>query len=167
VAFNIPNAPSGSTTEQQAQGAPDSIDFFILQNATNGNGVISGCAVTADGTDLIITVASGTLAVVAAGVGGSTYPGQVDYAGGTTTLSAADPTNPRFDLIVVGTPGPLSHVTGTAAASPVFPTPTGLVLAAIYVAAGVTAIHSTDVIDKRMFVPSPTPGSLVFWQNYR
>ena len=61
--------------------------------------------------------------------------------GGTVTVNAGDPVNPRIDLIYVDNLGTVDKVTGTAAASPVPPaTPANsLALAYVYVEANATA----------------------------
>lgn len=45
----------------------------------------------------------------------------VDSSGGSTTLSAADGTNDRFDAIVINSSGTVTNITGTAAANPALP----------------------------------------------
>ena len=88
----------------------------------------------------------------------------------TLTFAAADPTNPRIDLIQVG-PIPISSVnipagltqnlgqitvkTGTPAGSPVQPTPdTNMVpLFAVAVAANQTTIGTANITDLRVAVP--------------
>lgn len=61
--------------------------------------------------------------------------------GGTVTVNAGDPTNPRIDLIYVDNAGTVDKVTGTAATSPTPPsTPANsLALAYVYVDANATA----------------------------
>ena len=56
------------------------------------------------------------------------------------TLDAADPTNDRFDALVVDQAGTVSKITGTAAANPDFPAIPGteVFIQYIYVAAGTT-----------------------------
>lgn len=59
-------------------------------------------------------------------VGASTYfLGGVQHTSATTniTLTAADPSNPRIDLIIVDNTGTATFITGTPAASPQAPTP--------------------------------------------
>lgn len=80
------------------------------------------------------------------------------------TLAAADPTNPRIDLIVAAiqdaqyagaaNQAVLQVITGTAATPPSVPSPPGscLVLAQIAVAAGATSITTADITDVRPVV---------------
>jgi len=140
----------------------------MLQEGYTGQGVVTGCAATADGTDLVISVAAGTIAVAGIGIGGTTS-GQIDTGSGTTTLSAADATNPRFDIVYITTGGSISHATGTASSNPIFPSLSAgqIALAAVYVGPTVTAIQSADVIDKRVFVPSPVAPLYQMAVNFR
>lgn len=97
-----------------------------------------------------------------------TFTSQGSYAAyqdGTVTLTiaAASPSNPRIDLICASVEDAeysgssntpiLSVVTGTAAASPVAPTPpdSAVVLAQIAVATSTTAIVTANITDVRPF----------------
>lgn len=145
--FTIPNADDAAFTDQ---AEPDSIDFNIITNAISGNGVVSGCAVTAQGTpDMTVAVASGFVEI-----GGST----VTVSSGNVTITTANATNARFDLITVNSSGTKAALAGTPSTNPVFPTPASnvVVLAAVYVPANDTAIGSTQIIDKRVIVPAVT-----------
>lgn len=143
--FGIPNAPPGSTFELQAQGSPDSVDFDALVMGYQGTGTSSGLRVTAAPTGLQVSVEAGQ--VMFAG-----KPRAV--GGGAVTLATADATNPRLDLIVVTTGGFLTSVTGAPSANnPVFPSlSSGVLLAAVYVAANATALTSAEIVDKRVQV---------------
>lgn len=112
-----------------------------------------------------VTVSSGmTVAVSAITVSTVYVNGSVvgtGYAGGTVTLAASDPTNPRIDSIYYDTSGAVDDATGTAVAvtsttGPVPPTlsSTQIRLADIYVAAGATSISSGDITDRRQVVGS-------------
>lgn len=119
-------------------------------------------AVTQKGTpDMSVDVAAGA-AIIAGDE--ATYQGH--YFGenrGTTnvTISAADPTNSRYDLIVArvrdsGYSGgtdtwAIEAVTGTAAATPLFPTvpDNSLVLATVLVPNGASTITNSDITDIR------------------
>lgn len=149
MAFKIPNL---SDAYNELQAAPDSRDFEILVNGLLGNGVVSGCAAhTEQGTpNMTVPVASGQVKI------NNTL---VDVIAGNVTITTAHSTNPRFDLIVVNDSGTKSVVAGTASdpetASPVFPAipADSVVLSAVFVGAGVTAIETEHIIDKRVFVP--------------
>jgi hypothetical protein len=103
MSFVIPNLPDAGFTDQ---AEPDSRDFRdILAPAVDGTGVLNGCAVTAQGTpDMTVAVAAGRVLVL--GV-------WADVTAGNVTITAADGTNPRFDLIVVDNTGAKSAVAGT------------------------------------------------------
>lgn len=137
--FVIPNTADVGAVA--AQAAPDKVDFDIITAASQGTGVVSGCAVTVS-TLLTLNVASGVVAVLGA-------PATV--TSGTVTIGTADLTNPRFDLVVANSSGTKSVTAGTAAASPVFPSipASSVVLAAVYVPALLTTVLSGDITDKR------------------
>lgn len=149
--FNIPNA---ADAEDASQAQIDSRDFGdIIVAALSGTGVVSGCAVTAQGSpNMTVAVAAGTVAV--AGV-------SVAVTGGNVTITTANATNPRFDLICVDNTGAKSAVAGTPAANPTFPSPAGkVVLAAVRVPAGAASINGPKITDKRcppVVVPQAIP----------
>lgn len=139
----IPNSPSASFADQ---AEPDSVDFDILLAGIRGDGVISGCAVTAQGSpDMTVAVASGSIQIAST---------TIAVTGANVTITAAHSTNARFDLVVVNNAGTLSATAGTATSNPVFPAipANSIVLAAVYVPANDTAINSTQIIDKRTLV---------------
>src|SRR6185437_609676 len=76
------------------------------------NQILSGCGVEYT-TGLSFTVGQCTYAI-----GGQTYTSPIV----TLTLSAADPTNPRIDAIIVDITSAASVLAGTAAATPAQPT---------------------------------------------
>jgi hypothetical protein len=70
----------------------------------------------------------------------------------TKTISAADATNPRIDLIAIDTSGVIQVVAGTPAASPSVPSYSNyFVLAEVYVDANVTTIYQDNITDVRNF----------------
>jgi hypothetical protein len=141
--MNIPNEADAGFADQ---AEPDARDFSgILTPAYAQTGVCFGCAVTAQGSpDMTVAVALGTVRV--AGVGAA-------VAAGNVTITAANATNPRFDLICVDSAGAKSAVAGTAASNPVFPDPAGkVVLASVYVPANDTTINTNQIVDKRIFL---------------
>ncbi len=144
MAFTIPNE-SAALTPKQAE--PDKGDIDILVAGIGGAGVVSGCAVTAQATpDMTLAVASGTIR----NADGTT----ASVSAANVTITAADATNPRFDLVVASSAGALSVTAGTAAAAPVYPAipANSIVLAAVYVPAGDTAIESNQITDKRVLL---------------
>mgnify|MGYP001578073977 CR=1 FL=1 len=109
--------------------------------------VLSGCAITG-GADMTPAVAKGAVlsnrvlfAVAAADV----------------TITAADATNPRIDLIVINSAGAKAVRAGTPAAAPKPPARTAndVVIGAVYVAANDTAIGTTEITDMRVFPHLP------------
>jgi len=145
--FTIPNA---AVAEDVTQAQPDQFDFNgMIAAAFAGTGIVTGCAVTAQGTpNMTVAVAAGTIAIGAV---------TVAVTAGNVTIAAADATNPRFDLICVNNLGTLSAVAGTPAAAPVFPDPAGkAVLAAVRVPNAATAINSAKIVDKRLVAVIPT-----------
>lgn len=145
--FTIPNYDDAAFSDQ---AEPDSIDFNILQNGIAGNGVISGLAVTAQGTpDMSVAVSAGTVII----------DGTVTaVSAGTVSITTANSTNARFDLIRVNSGGTLSALAGTASSNPVFPSPasTDVVLASVYIPAGDTAINFNQIVDKKIIIGNNT-----------
>lgn len=145
MTFTVPNELDAFNANQAEL---DKVDLDVLVAAYGGDGVMSGCDVTAQASpDMTVAVAAGTIRR-----GDETK----DITGGNVTISAADATNPRFDLIAVDMSGAKSATAGTPAAEPVFPAipANNIVLAAVYVPAGDTAIQSGQIIDKRVLIKS-------------
>jgi hypothetical protein len=140
--FSIPNYPTASYA---AQAAPDHGDFDALVAADRGNGVVSGAACTAQASpDMTVAVSAGATVF--------NYTTSA-VTGGNATITAADGTNPRFDIIV-SSAGTKNVRAGTAAANPVFPDLTAgdVPLCAVYVPASIGTIDSTRIVDKRVFI---------------
>lgn len=122
-------------------------DINALVAGIGGDGVISGCAVTAQGSpDMTVAVASGTVRISAV---------NVTVSSGNVTITTADGTNPRIDLIVVNSSGTKSVSAGTAAASPKAPDipASSVLLAMVYVPASDTTIATDQITDKRVVIP--------------
>lgn len=122
-------------------------DIEALVQGIGGDGVLSGCAVSAQGSpDMTVAVAAGVVRV------SDTY---VEVAAGNVTITTADATNPRIDLVSVSSDGTKTVTDGTAAANPKAPAcPADSVpLAMVFVPANDTAIASNQITDKRVFVP--------------
>ena len=114
-----------------------------LVDGVNGKTcVLSGCAVTG-GASMTPSVAKG--AVLS---NGSLFA----VAAGTVTISAADATNPRLDLIVVDSAGSKQVRTGAAAVNPkpAARSANDVVLAVVYVPANDTTIAQTQLTDMRV-----------------
>ena len=119
-------------------------------------------AVTAPGGTMTVSVASGWAAIVGTyQTNMGTYMAYNDAAT-TATITTADPSNPRIDLVCITVndaaySGSLNSVAinvvkGTAAGSPTVPsTPTNsIALAQVAVAAGATSISSGNITDVRV-----------------
>lgn len=146
MSFTIPDL-AGSSAEQVAQAQVDSVDFAIMTGGMAMNGVLSGCAVTQQGSpNMTVAVATGVVVYNGA---------QIIVLAANGTITTAPSTNPRFDLVTISNAGAVVVVAGTAAANPVFPTTTNVVLASVYVGVNVTSITTADVIDKRLICNSP------------
>lgn len=113
----------------------------LVEGVSGRNCVLSGCAVTG-GADMTPEVTKG--AVLANGA-------LFAVPAGTVTITAADATNPRIDLVVVNASGALVVRAGTAASAPKPPARTAndVVLAAVYVPANDTSIETTKITDMR------------------
>lgn len=152
--FTIPNASVAGFPDQ---AEPDSVDIDILTAGHVGSGVISGCAVTAQGSpDMTVAVAVGTVMVADVPAAASA---------GNVTITAAHGSLPRKDIIVVSNAGVKSCTAGTAAAQPLKPAipASSVVLAEVYVPAADTAINANQITDKRVFITIPvlTVGALM------
>jgi len=119
-------------------------------------------AVTAPGGTMTVSVASGWAAILGTyQTNMGTYMAYNDAAA-TATITTADPSNPRIDLVCITVSdaaysGSLNQVAinvvkGTAAGSPTVPsTPTNsIALAQVAVAAGATSISSGNITDVRV-----------------
>ncbi len=149
MGFTIPNEDD---VAYEAQAKLDAGDFAILVAGIARTGVVSGCAVTAQGTpNMTVAVAAGEAAV-----GGVS----VTVAAGNVTITPADASDPRFDLVVVNAAGVKSAVAGTprtvgvGLAGPEYPAipANSVVLATVYVPAAAVAITSGLITDKRVTV---------------
>lgn len=106
--------------------------------------VCSGCAVTAQGSpDMTVAVAAGTVC------SNDTY---FSVTAGNVTITTANATNPRLDLVVVDSSGAKAARAGTAAANPKPPdrTANDVVLAVVYVPATDTTIATNQIADLRI-----------------
>lgn len=141
---------AGLTIPDKGEGVNDlqSILFQeyleVLVDGVNGlNCVLTGCEVTG-GADMTPAVAKG--AVLSNGALFAVVAGDV-------TITAADATHPRIDLIVYSVGGgALAVRAGTPAAAPKPPARTAndVVIAAVYVPAGDTAIATNQITDMRV-----------------
>lgn len=140
MAFRIPNKADASYA-RQAGGF--SADIDTIAAALAGDGVLSGLGVAAQGTpDMTVAVAAGLVRI------GGYFAAE---AGENATITTANSTNPRIDLVVIDWNGAISVVAGTAAVYPVPPAvpSNSIVLAQVYVPAAATAITNAMLVDKR------------------
>ncbi|MFO0773703.1 MAG: hypothetical protein U0172_03445 [Nitrospiraceae bacterium] len=155
--FTIPNLADAAFS---AQAIPDKVDLDILAAGARGDGVLSGAAVTAQGSpDMTLAVAAGVVKI------GDKL---ASVSAGNVTITTANATNPRFDLVVVNDAGTKSVTAGTAAANPAYPAipSTSVVLAAVYVPANDTAIQSNQIVDKRVLQPSVHRASVLAYHLF-
>jgi hypothetical protein len=154
AAWSAAAIASGLTVPDKGEGAADRQSILwqetldaLVDGFDQGHAVISGAAVTAQGTpDMTVAVAAGT--VLSGGIVRSVSSGNV-------TIATADGTNPRFDLIVADSDGGAALArTGTPAANPKPPNKTAgdVLLALVYVPASDTAIQTNQIVDQRVLV---------------
>ncbi len=146
--------PSQAAAAHLGQAGYDPLQQEAILAGISGYGVSSGCVATGSGT-MQVAVTSGVVSNNA----GATQ----NVTSGNVTIGAADPTYDRIDLVVAAySNGAKSVLAGANAVPPdashpgpswpsSFDATVYAVLAEVYVAAGVTAIASIDVIDKRVF----------------
>jgi len=154
MAFGLPDKGAGAS---DVQSIVFSEYLKALWAGVDGvDCVLSGCAVTAQASpDMTVAVAKG--AILSNGTLRAVTAGNV-------TITAADATNPRIDLIVVNSSGTETVRTGTAAANPAPPTRTAndVVLAVVYVPANDTAIQTNQISDIRI---TRTQGPIVIYKT--
>ncbi|RLC76478.1 MAG: hypothetical protein DRJ03_28590, partial [Chloroflexi bacterium] len=110
-------------------------------------GVLSGLQVTENSTpDMSVLVAAGSCIVNGTEITKTTST--------NVSISAADDTNPRWDIITINDAGTIAATAGTPAADPVPPAlpANNILLALVYVAAGVTQITNANIYDRRLFI---------------
>jgi hypothetical protein len=146
LTFTVPNRPDVSFADQAEL---DAQDFAIIAAGFAGTYVQSGCLATqrAAGANMSVDVASGVIVInnVVANVGG-----------GNVVITAADATNPRFDLIVSSAAGALTALAGTPSSNPVFPSfnpATQVPIAIVYVPATQATITTTLITQKQIIRP--------------
>lgn len=140
MGFTIPDKGEG---DNDVQSILFQEDLEILVAGLSGiDCVLSGLAVTG-GADMTPAVAKGS--VLSNSV-------MFAVAAADVTITTADATNPRIDLIVVNSSGALAVRAGTAAAAPKPPARTAndVVIASVYVPANDTAIATSQIKDRRV-----------------
>lgn len=113
-----------------------------------GNGIVSGCAVSAQSTpNMSVAIASGSIQYSGAVVAVSAVASQA--------VTASDPLNPRIDMISITSAGVVTYTAGTAAPTPIPPSlPAGSILVSyISVSAGALTIVAANLTDRRLTIP--------------
>src|SRR3990172_2393448 len=88
-------------------------DIDALVQGIEGDGVLTGSAVTAQGSpDMTVAVAAGTARITGVYVG---------VAAGNVTITAADAIDPRIDVISINSGGTKAATAGAPAANPKAP----------------------------------------------
>lgn len=145
MAFTIPDKGEGDNDIQSILFQED-LDI-VVAGVSGIDCVLSGLVVTG-GTDMTPAVAKGAV-----------LSNRIMYAvaAADVTITTADATNPRIDLIVVNSSGALAVRAGTPAVAPKPPirTANDVVIAFVYVPANDTAIATTQITDKRVFSALP------------
>lgn len=154
MTFDLPNYADTAFPEQSRLY---SSDLAILSQGYSLTGVKTGCAVTAQGSpNMTVAVAAGTIYWLFA---------EVAVTAGNVTITAANATNPRIDLVVVNSSGVKSVVAGTPAVVPTQPALPALsvALAQVFVPANDTTISTAQIKDRRMtlMVPSVAGGTVI------
>lgn len=158
--FTLPNSPSAAFRDQARIFEQT---WQTLAAASKNNGVVSGCAVTAQGSpNMTVHVAAGTIAYNGA---------DVSVSAADATITAANASQPRIDLVSVNSAGTIIVTAGTPAAAgstlaptiPVTGSTPNVPLALVYVPAAATLINANDITSQAVFVlgNSPTFGGTV------
>ena len=153
VAANATAIETANITDKRkpiATNLVDAINELLMQiKEKTSYGVVSGLQTTAQATpNMTVEVASGVIYME----NGERFEVEAD----TMSVLAADPDNPRIDIIYINGTGKVSYYPGTAAAVPEAPeTPSGSqLLAEIAVAANATVIEAANITDKRKLIVS-------------
>lgn len=149
MSFEIPNE-TDATDPTQAE--LDRRDLEAITTAIERDLVlVDGFEVTENsgGADMSVDVADGVV---------STSGILIPITGGNEAIAAADPDDPRFDLVIIDSG--ISIVTGTPAPAPAFPAVVpsdSVLLAAVFVPAADTTISDDQIVDKRFLSSDATP----------
>ena len=144
--FTIPDQGIGDSNLQSLLWSEEI--GVLLAGISGVDCVLAGCAVT------------GSAGMTPSVAKGAVLSNKVMFAvaAATVTITTADATNPRLDLIVVTSAGalavragtPAAYVEGTSAPKPPVRTANDVVLAIVYVPANDTVIATSQCIDKRV-----------------
>jgi len=139
--FTIPNEDDAT---YEAQARVSSVDLQALATGFSRTGVVSGMAVSVS-TGRDFDISSGAYEI-----NGS----PISSVAKTGTIGAGDATHPRIDIVSVDGDGSVRIAAGTPAADPVAPNVAldRVVLASIYVPAGMATLLSDMISDRRVFL---------------
>lgn len=139
--FTIPDKGEG-ISDLQSILFQEQLDILVA-GVSGADAVLSGCAVS-PGSGLTLSVASGRV-----------RSASVEHAvsSGSPSVTTADATHPRLDLVVVDSSGALAVRAGTPAAAPKPPARSAndVALAVVYVPASLTTVGSGHITDSRVF----------------
>lgn len=145
--FTIPDKGEG-LNDIQSILFQEYIDVLVT-GVSGVDCVLSGCAVTAQAApDMTVAVAAGSVRSNAI-----TYT----VTAGNGTITAADVTNPRLDLVVITSAGAIAVRAGTASSTPkpAARVANDVVLAVVFVPAGDTAIENNQIVDLKVVSAVP------------
>lgn len=137
--------PDKGTAQNDIQSILFSEYLKVLSDGLSGDAVVlSGGLCTAQGAPNM-TVAISKAATRSSDTMNAT-------AAANATITAANATNPRLDIVVITSAGAIATRAGTAAAAPKPPTRTAgdVALCAVYIPANDTTISSDQIVDMRM-----------------
>lgn len=139
--FTIPNEDDAT---YEAQARVSSVDLQALATGFSRTGVVSGMAVSVS-TGRDFDISSGAYEI-----NGS----PISSVAKTGTIGAGDATHPRIDIVSVDGDGSVRIAAGTPAADPVAPNVVldRVVLASIYVPAGMATLLPDMISDRRVFL---------------
>lgn len=143
MSFTIPN--NGGAYDEDLSVWMDA-DIDAIVRGFIADGVLTNCAVTAQGSpDMTVAVAAGTVQINGVSVA---------VTGANGTITTADSSNPRLDVVSINSSGTIVVTAGTPAAEPAIPTipASSAILALVRIPANDTTISSTQIVDKRVFV---------------
>jgi hypothetical protein len=142
-----PFLPNTGDAFNPNQAEPDTVDFEALLAAYRGTGVLSGCLVSESSPAAQeVDIASGVVLLAWEKI---TVSAQADKA-----VTAANGSNPRFDLVTVNSSGTAIVTAGTAAAQPVLPgiPASSVLIAGLYIPTSDNVHQDAQLNDKRILI---------------
>jgi hypothetical protein len=143
IVFGDANYKNSDTTKVLATTSNGDVVFKTLYSSNPAlpcYGVLQPGYVTGSGSGLTVNVTAAIYRINCV-----TY----NSGAGSVTLSTADATNPRYDVVYVDNTGSIGVITGTASANPSIPQvdpATQIELTSIFVDAGATSLPITDQV---------------------